>query len=198
MLSEGQIREPGDFIKLYCPEEGDFDYYQLVWRDYPLVYPLKASSVTLEAYGASDSTKEIVLEDLQPEVEHIYQVFLGIKYGLRFKVFQPTDQLLHGWDKTLDENDVTTTAKEDTQWIDNEMSPFDDPRYEIWVIRDYYPQVKVENLLDAQLSLANPFMKVEAAKFTYVRIDEVKDAELHEKLSKRLIRSLPVMIGRMV
>ena len=76
-------------------------------------------------------------------------------------------------------------------FLDNYMSPFDDPNedFEIWLVREYYPAVNAQNKSTVPLT---PQIHFTGFKYS---IEEIKDPEILRRLDTGIIPCRKIIIG---
>jgi len=91
------------------------------------------------------------------------------------------------WDEAIEDIKEDETAN-----IPYKESPYEQPRYCIWIWRDKYPSLVVKNITNRPV---RPQIIWIAAKFSF---EEVVDPDVLDKLRRGLIRSYPIAIGKVV
>ena len=134
------IPEPGTYIRYWHQPTRAFLYMRLVEVDYPLRYPRRLTSI-----GVGGKTNPISFRDLNPskEKKHRYLAYLGVRDGALYYVYHPSEiQKLKFDQKPLDIED------DQTGFITYKDSPYDAPRFHIWIEPDRYPAVQALNVTD--------------------------------------------------
>jgi len=173
-----EFLEPGHFVRIWDRELRRFVFYRLLEREGPLKYPY-----TYAVLKANTTCSEKIFEDLNPSKNHIYQCFLGIRDGLRLNVWHPYDEKMLLWDET----DLDDVSSSDTANLEYEDTPYDEPTFQFWIIRDRYPGFVVKNLYGNRK--VRPQIIVYGMKFDY---EVVTDPALLDKLTRGLVRCTPI------
>lgn len=165
-------------------------FIRLNAREGPIRVPLKIANVAPGARSAVQS-----MSDMVGAPNHLHQVFMGISYGARARFYLPLDERI----LKLDESALTQVVEQDTNVLEYEDTPIDNPRFQFWVApgKNFVPAVEVENVL----SDVQPRRTIDVdllfymTKFTYDIIDPQAEPEIHDKLIKFQIPSKHVSFG---
>ena len=84
------------------------------------------------------------------------------------------------WDEVIEDIEEDETAN-----LEYNDSPYEDPKFYIFITRDRYPGLVVKNITNRTIY---PQVIWYAAKYDY---EEVKDVELLDKLRRGIVRSYP-------
>jgi len=191
MLLESKFLPPGYYIRLWCPDTKQYDYYRLLEREALLSYPIRIKNALGALGSGTETSKTIFLSDLNPKKEHIYMGLFGVKSGSRWYYFQPTktQNLLLDETALKPSTEIETVTIDDTSYIDYTKSPYDMPQYEAWIIKDVYPAVMAKNMLD---KASNPEAIFYIAKYNY---EAVIEADILSKLKIYQVPSYPIRLG---
>lgn len=171
--------EPGHFVRWWDRETKSFVYARLLEREGPLRYPYTFSSLL-----PGNTASEKVFEDLNPSKIHLYQCYVGIRgTGIRLNVWHPYDEKMLKWDET-DLEDIDETEAANLEYYD---SPYENPKFQVWIIRDRYPGLVVENLFGNRN--IRPQILIIGMKYNY---EIIKDATLLDKLQRGLVKCTPI------
>ena len=171
-----EFLEPGEFVRWWEKDRRVFVYNRLLEREGPLKYPYTFS--VLAAGAESDQFKT---QDLNPAAGHIYNWYLGVRPGIQVRVWHPYDE------KQLKLDEVPTQIDEDeTANITSRESPYEDPKFSIWVIKDRYPGLVLKNIIERSVK---PQIIYAGMKYNY---EEVVDSVVLDKLKRSVIKSTPI------
>lgn len=112
--------------------------------------------------------------------KHLFQVRMGVKYGFRYYWKIPTGT-----------NRFGTDEDKAIGFLDNYMSPFDDPNedFEIWLIKEFYPAVNAKNKTSVTLT---PQIYFTGFKYD---IEQVTEPDVLIRLNTGLIPYKKITIG---
>lgn len=200
MPLEPKFLEPGQYIRHFGKNINDpagdpevkFRFIRLQEREKPLRYPFKFASLALDAVAT-----EKIFSDLDPAVDHLYEVFLGVSAGARYRIFHPFDERLLKWDIN-----VADIPEDRTGVVTFEESPTVAPLFTIWIAPGKrYPAIAPQNNISELLSVPTtgraitPFIIWVAARWLFEYVDEAKEPEIFDMLRKFKIPSEPVTFG---
>ena len=150
---------------------------------------------TYPAIAAGGRSQSQSFSDLVSNYNHIQQVFMGVSYGARARVFLPVDERII----KLDEGALQQTTDNDAGQIDYEDSPIDNPRFHFWVApgKNFVPSIDMQNILsDVQpprtIDLQVLFYLM---KFTFDLVDRQSEPDVYDKLAKFSIPSTHITFG---
>lgn len=167
---------PGFYVRWWDIDKKKFTFLKLLEREAPLKYPY-----TFAALTAGSTSTETFFNELDPSKRHIYQIFLGVRPGVKVYIWSPYDEKRLKWDE-----DISDIEEDETATVEYEDSPYEDPQFQLWVIRDRYPGLKIKNIINRTLYPQIIFI---GAKFNY---EEVTDTEILDKLKRGVIKSTPI------
>jgi len=167
---------PGAIIRWWDDNSKDFIYLRLLEREGPLKYPY-----TFSALSAGSESDEFKTEDLNPSKTHIYNLYLGVRPGIQVRVWHPYDEKLLKWDEKLDDIDDDEAAN-----IEHKDSPYEKPKFSVWVKRDRYPGLIIKNIINRTIK---PQIIWIGYKYTY---EQIKEPTVLDKLKRGVIKSTPV------
>lgn len=131
------------------------------------------------ADGSESGYKNITTLEPDDKPRRLFQVWMGVKNGMTYYFKVPTGTNRFGVDED-----------KDIGFIDNNISPFDDPNelFEMWLVNEYYPAINAKNATGVTLT---PKVYFRGMKYD---IDEV-DEETKMKLINGTINYREITIG---
>lgn len=159
--------------------------------------PYKYHYVFANVAPGAGATNPQTFGDLELKPTHIAQVYVGISWGGRARMYLPNDQRLLKWDHL-----IQLTQEKDTGNIEYEDSPIDRPVKHFWLAPtvNLTPSFDVENVLTHILPARtiNIQLFFLAALYQYEFVDPDKEPEIVDKLKKAQIPSRWVSFGGVV
>lgn len=193
-----KFAEPSTFVRFYGGKanwprveasDTELQYIRLLARESPLKYHFRFASV-----GAGVVASQKTFGDLELKPEHIAQVYVGVSYGARARLYHPLDVRLLKWDEL-----VKDVQEKDTANIEHEDSPLESPRKEIWIAptNNLVPAMDVENIMTHVLPARSidVHLMFLAALFQYEFVDRASEPEIYEKLVRSQIPSRFITFG---
>lgn len=181
------IPEAGTYLRYWNQRDKQWSFLQLVDQEGPIVYPRRMSSLAV----AARSTSVVTFRDLNPSADkaHRYLLFLGVSPGFLYRVFQPFDTQRLMTDVRPQDVNIDVTGN-----LTYQESPYDAPRYSMWVEPDRFPAIDALNIQDVS---GVPAWIAMTYKFKVLVQGELS-SELIGQLQSGQIASKPVNFGNEV
>jgi hypothetical protein len=185
-MSGFDFLKAGYYVRYYNPDTSQFQYYWLKQEETEPNYIYKFQN----SIGAASAGSYEEVKDLRPAKRHIFEMLFGIQCGCDIFLQCPGGQALGGTDEKRQE----TSSFEAVGFYNAWMSPFwhPDPITHIFfgfLEKQYGPWVKAFNRTDKTLT---PRIRFVGKMFD---TDLVTDADLIQRLDKRVIPWTPISIG---
>lgn len=170
--------------------ENELRFIRLNARESPLKLQRRFAAV-----GPGSRSTLLTFSDLEMDLKHIAQCYVGVSYGSRARVFHTLDERILKWDQqTLDQ-----VTEDDTANLEYDDSPIDDPRFEFWVSpgENNVPAFDLENVANdaTPRRTLNLELLILAAKYTYEFVFPDEEPDIYKKLSTFQIPSRFVTFG---
>ena len=176
----------GYYFRIWDIDKKAWDYWYVAEIEKPLIYtytwPLTArdAKATIHNFADLNPHKDVVANN---RIKHRYfhQCFIGVAPLSRYYISHPYDKKILKWHEK-----ITDIVEDDTAYIDYERSPFDNPEFELWVIRDRYFGIEPKNV---HTESVKPKVRILAAE---IKAEPIYDEALLVKLEKKEVTSTPI------
>jgi len=149
---------------------------------------------TFDPVNAGKDSGSVRLEDLETDkADHCYQFFVGVRFPGRVYFEYPLGEKAFSHDGVI--WDIAVVKKRDIGYIDNEKSPFEDPRFPkkgLWIFKGVKIAALYWNGPDTNKTFTQQ-LNFRGKKF---RWSLVKEAELLRKLEVKVIPYTPIQLGK--
>lgn len=202
LLGEAQFLPTGYYIRIWDVETKTYCFYHLTEREgpkrYPITFEIRETTGVNEDTPDGEYAKEIIFKELNPKkepVEHIHQCFVGACAGILMHVRHPYKKRILEWDQTVEGPTTEIPGKpaiDVTRAFDYEISPYEYPRFELWITRNRY--FALQPYVTAGKAIT-PEALILGMAYAFEEITEDEYPELYDKLRTRVVKSYPTLIG---